>query len=284
MIPSSLQRTRSRAILHLTVGLGLSLISVPAAMAVTTAIATASLSFNLSSPNGTVGISSANLNGTADLNAGPPASAHSYWNTGAATSFAASESLGNNSFVLSSSVSGRSFGASSGVSLAVPPFLTAEGTASSFNFVSIDTSQLISANDMYELKFSAVRARLDVDLGTDADGVAAFGGASWFVGLRYALPGDTDGGSNTWSLSRNIGTDDTWSDTNNYTGSFSFTGIPAAATNIQLYWETTAEARAVDGGRSALPVPDGGTTIILFSSGLGALAWMRRKVRPLSPA
>jgi hypothetical protein len=279
MISSTLPLSRSRAVLRLTVGLGLSLVSVPAAMAVTTAIATASLSFNVSSPHGPLGFSSASLNGTADLNAGPPATSRSYFDTSGGPALTASEAIGNNSFTLSSSVSGRTFTASSGVSLSVPPFVSSEGRSSSFNFVNIDTLHIVPVDDMFDLKFSSVRALLNLSLGTDGDGVSAFGGASWFVGLRYSFPGDTEGGSTTQSVSKEIGTDDSLANSNGYYSSFTFNSIPASATNVQLYWETTADARAVDAARAPLAIPDSGTTLAFFGTGLGALGWMRRKLR-----
>jgi hypothetical protein len=281
MLSSQIRNPRLKAILHLTVGVGISLISVPAAMAVSSAIATASLSFNVSSPNGTIGFSGFNLNGTADLTAASPLTTAGYSNATANASLSGSDSIGVNTINTSSSVSGRAFTSTSGVSIALPPFTSSSGSASSFNFVNIDTLNIVPVDGMFDLKFSSVHARLDLSLGNDAEGVAAFGGASWFVGVRYSMPGDVDGGTNTWSLSRSIGTDSSYSDTNNYYNSFTFSSIPASASNIQLYWETTAEARAVDGQPSQAPasVPDGGTSLLLFGTGLGAIGWMRRKLR-----
>jgi len=283
MFLSSNSFSRSRVVLRLSVGLGLSLISVPAAMAVTTAIATASLSFNVASPQGALGFSSPHLNGTAALNAGPPATEVNYWDTGSGSVLSGSDSIGGNSVSLSSSFSGRSFTSNASVSLSLPPFVTAEGSASSFNFVNIDTLNIVPVNDTFDLKFTSVRALLNLSLGADDDGATAFGGASWFIGLRYTLPGDADSGLHTRSVSRELGSDESWLDSNSYsgyTGSFTFSSIPAAAMDIQLYWETTADARALDGGgNEPLPVPDGGTSFLFLGTGLAAVESMRRKLR-----
>ena len=285
MLSSQIRHPRLKAILNLTVGVGISLISVPAAMAVSSAIATASLSFNVSSPNGSIGFSGFNLNGTADLSATPPLTTEVYSNNAANATLASAAFVGANSVNTSSSVSGRTFTSASGVSLGLPPFTSSTGTASSFNFVNIDTLNIVPVDGMFDLKFSSVHARLDLSLANDSEGVAAFGGASWFVGVRYSMPGDVDGGTNTWSLSRSIGTDSSYSDTNNNYNSFTFSSIPVSASNIQLYWETTAEARAVDGRPSQGPatVPDGGTSLLLLGAGLGATEWLRRKLRPSEP-
>lgn len=272
----SLRSVSSRKLRPFTPGLLGVVLTVSSASAVSTSVSTASLSFRVTSSNGPLHFSSPNLNGDAALTAVPPPAVAGYSDSTGNTSLSGSDAIGANTVSTSSSVNADSFFTStSSVNLALPPFSSSSGQASSYNYIDIDITDLRPVNGFFDIKFSSVLAQLSLSLGTDANGVSAFGGASWFVSLNYTLPGGDESGSNTLALSKSIGTTGSFSETSTYTNSFEFSGIPAGATDVQLYWETSAEARALEG--TPRPVPDGGTALVLLGLGLGGMECLRRK-------
>ncbi len=272
----------SKTTRHLVIAIAVAGWAVPFAEAVSTASASASLSFRVSSPNGPLGFSAPSLNGSAALDTAGPASDASYSNHSSGLSLSGSEAIGVNSASTASTVNGNTLTASSGVSLALPPFSESNGSASSANFLSLDTLSLSPVGGYYSIKFSYVQAHLSIELGNDPGGVYAFGAASWLISLRYSLPaGNGAGDANTLEVSKSAGTGGNDGAASSYSTSFFFSDIPSSATGLQLYWETSVRAQAVDARAAALDVPEGGSAIAFFALGLAGTEWFRRRlVRP----